>query len=69
MCSGLVLLTNGTASNKVVNEHRKSGPPEVTFNNSFGMEMSKVTHKGGRMDGMKKGGPGRGWYIHMSLII
>ena len=50
---GLVLLANGTSSNKVVNEHRKSWPPEVVFNNSFSSETAKVTQEGRRMDGVK----------------
>ena len=69
MCTGFVLLANGAASNKVVNEYRKSWPPKVTFNNSLGVEVSEVTREGGGMDGVKERRPGRGWYIHPSLII
>ena len=42
VCTGFVLLTNGTASNKVVNEYRKSQPPKVAFNNSLGAKASEV---------------------------
>ena len=40
---GLVLLTNSTTSNEVVDKHGESGPPEVTFDDHFGAESSKVT--------------------------
>ena len=53
MCTGSVLLANGAARNKVVNEHRKSRPPEVMFNDRLGMEPSKVTREGRRMDGVE----------------
>ena len=69
MSMDLVLLANGTASDKVVNKHRESRPPEVTFNNSFGVKTSEVTREGRGMDGVEQGGSSRGWYIHLSLII
>ena len=53
MCTGLVLLANGAAGNEVVDKHRKSWPPEVMFNNGFGMETSEVTREGGGMDGVE----------------
>ena len=53
MCTSFVLLTNGAASNKVVDEYGKSRPPEVSFNNHLGMETSEVTREGGRMDGVE----------------
>ena len=53
MCTGFVLLTNGAARNEVVDKHGKSRPPEVTFNNGFGMEMSKVAREGRGVDGVE----------------
>ena len=53
MCTGLVLLTNGAASNEVVDKHGKSRPPEVMFNNGLGMETSKVAREGRGMDGVE----------------
>ena len=66
---GFVLLTNDATSNKVVNEYRKSWPPEVMFNNSLGAKASEVTREGGRMDGVEQRGLSGGWYIHSSLIV
>ena len=43
MSVGFVLLADGTAGNKVVNENRESWPPEVTLNNSLSAEAFKVT--------------------------
>ena len=53
MSTGLVLLANGTASNKVVNEYGKTQPPKVTLNNSLSSETYEVTREGGRMDGVE----------------
>ena len=50
VCTGFVLLANGTAHNKVVNKHGKSRQPEVVFNDRLGTESSKVTQEGERMD-------------------
>ena len=47
---GFVLLTNGAASNKVVNKYRKSWPPKVAFNNSLGSKVSEVTREGRGVD-------------------
>lgn len=43
MGEGFVLLTYSAASNKIRDENRKAWPPKVTFDNSLGVEMSKVT--------------------------
>ena len=53
MCASLVLLANGTASNKVIDEHRESQPTKITFNNGLGVKMSEVAREGGRVDGVK----------------
>ena len=66
---GFVLLADGAAGNKVVDEHRKSRPPKVAFNNSLGAKASKVAREGGGMDEVKERGPGGGWYIHPSFVV
>ena len=50
---GFVLLTNGTASNEVVDKHGESWPLEVTFNNSLSTEASEVAREGRGMDGVE----------------
>ena len=50
---GFVLLTHSTTSNEIRDKNRKTGPPEVTFNNGFGVKASKMTREGGVMDGME----------------
>ena len=50
MSTSLVLLANGTAGNKVVDKHRKSRPPKVTFNNSLSAKAAKVTRDGRGVD-------------------
>ena len=47
MSVSLVLLTDSTASNKVVDEDRETRPPEVTFHDGLSTEMSEVTREGG----------------------
>ena len=69
MCTGLVLLADGAAGNKVVDEHRKPRPPKIAFNNSLGVKASKVAQEGGGMDGVKERGSGGGWYVHLSFIV
>ena len=53
MCANLVLLADGTACDEIINEYRKSRPPEITFNNGFGAKTSEVAREGGRVDGVK----------------
>ena len=43
MSASFVLLTDGAASNKIVDEDREARPPEVTFHDGLSMEMSEVT--------------------------
>ena len=53
VCTGLVLLANSTTSDKVINEHEKSRPPEVAFHNGLSSETSKVAQEGRGMDRME----------------
>ena len=69
MRASLILLANGAASNKVIDKHRKSRPPKITFNNGLGAKTSKVAQEGGRMDEVKKRGPSGRQYIHATLIV
>ena len=69
MCTGLVLLADGTAGNKVVDEHRKPWPPKIAFNNSLGAKASEVAQEGGGMDGVKERGLGGGWHVHPPFIV
>ena len=69
MRASLILLANGAASNKVIDKHRKSRPPKVTFDNGFGAKSSKMTRKGGRMDGVQERRTSRWWYIHSTLVV
>ena len=69
MCSNFVLLANGAAGDEVVDENRKSRPPKVTFDNGFGAKSSKMTRKGGRMDGVQERRTSRWWYIHTAFVI
>ena len=43
MCADLILLADGAARDKVVDEDRKSWPPKVTFDDGFGAEPSEMT--------------------------
>ena len=50
MSTDLVLLANGAASDKVVNEYRKSQPPKVVLDNSFSSKVSEVSKDWRGMD-------------------
>ena len=69
MCVSHVLLANGTAGDEVIDKHRKSWPPKITFNNGLGAKTSEVAREGGRMDGVKERGPSGQRYIHATLIV
>ena len=69
MCTGLVLLADGTAGNKVVDEHRKPRPPKIAFNNGLGVKTSEVAREGRGMDGVKERGSSGRWYIHSAFIV
>ena len=45
MCVDLVLLANKATSDKVVDKHKETWPPEVAFDNCLISEMSKVTRE------------------------
>ena len=69
VCMGFVLLANSTASNKVINKHRKSRLPEVAFNNGLSLETSKVAQKGRGMDRVEERGAGGRRYVHSTLVV
>ena len=69
MCANFILLANGTAGNKVVDEDRKSRPPEVTFNDSLGAKSPEMARERRGMDRVKERGTGGRWYIHPTLVV
>ena len=69
MCASLILLANGTAGNKVVDEDGKSRPPKVTFNYSLGAKTSKMAREGRGMDRVEERGMGGRWYIHTTFVV
>ena len=54
----LVLLTDGTAINKVFHEGGETRPLKITFKDSLGAEDTHVTHGGGRVDRVEERGVG-----------
>ena len=69
MCANFVLLANGAASDKVVDENRKSRPPKVTLDDGFGAKTSEMTRERRGMDGVQKRGTGGRWNIHSTFIV
>ena len=69
MCADLVLLADGAASDKVVDEDGKSWPPKVMLDDGFGAEPSQMTRDRGGMDGVQERGTGGRWNIHSILIV
>ena len=69
MCTDFVLLADGTASNKVIDEDGKSRPPKVAFNDGFGAKTSEMARERRGMDGVKERGAGGWWYIHATFIV
>ena len=69
MCTSLVLLANSATGNEVVDEDGKSGPPKVTFNDSFGAKASKMTREGRGMDRVEERGAGGRRYVHSTLVV
>ena len=69
MCANLILLANGAAGNKVIDEDGKSRPPKVAFNDGFGTETSEMARERRGMDGMKERGAGGWWYIHSTFVV
>ena len=53
MCVNLVLLANSTASDEVFDKGGKTRPPEVVFEDQFGVENSHVSQERRRMDGIE----------------
>ena len=69
MCADLILLTDGAASDKVVDEDGKSWPPKVTLDDGLGAESPQMTRDWGGMDGVKERGTGGRWNIHSTFIV
>ena len=69
MCTGLVLLADGAAGDKVVDEYRKPRPPKIAFNNSLGAKVSEVAQEGGGMDGVEERGSGGGRHVPPPFIV
>ena len=69
MCANLILLANGAAGDKVVDEDGKSRPPKVAFNDSFGAKTSEMAREGRGMDRVKERGTGGRWHIHSTLVV
>ena len=69
MCANLVLLADGAAGNKVIDEDGKSRPPKVAFNDGLGAKASEMARERRGMDGMKERGTGGWWYIHSTLVV
>ena len=64
MCVGLVLLADRAAGDKVLYEGGETRPPEVLFQDHFGMKDAHMTRERGGMDGVEQGRASRGGYEH-----
>ena len=69
MCANFILLANGAAGNKVIDEYGKSRPLKVAFNDSLGAKSSEMARERRGMDGMKERGTSGRWYIHSTLVV
>ena len=65
----LVLLASGTARDKGIDKGGQIRPPEVTFNDGFGMKLPCMPGGGGFVQRANKGVVGCWWYVHPSLKI
>ena len=65
----LVLLACGAARDKGIDKGGQTRPPEVMFNDGFGVEMSCMPRGGGFMQRGNEGVAGHQWYIHSSLKV
>ena len=65
----LVLLACGTARDKGIDKGGQTRPPEVTFNDGFGVKTPCMPGGGGFMQRADKGAAGCWWYIHSSLKV
>ena len=53
MSVGLVLLANRAAGDKVLHEGGETWPPEVPFQDHFGMKDTHMTRQRGGVDGVE----------------
>ena len=65
----LVLLANGTARDKGIDEGGQTRPPEVAFNNGFGTKTPCMPGGGGFVQRENKGAAGCWWYVYPSLKV
>ena len=65
----LVLLASGTARDKGIDKGGQTRPPEVVFDNGFGMKTLCMPSGGGFVQRANKGVAGRWWHIHPSLKV
>ena len=65
----LVLLASGTARDKGIDKGGQTRPPEVTFDDGFGMKTPCMPGGGGFVQRANEGAVGCQWYIHSSLKV
>ena len=53
VCVGLVLLADGASGDKVLYEGGETRPPEILFQDHFGMKDTHVTRQRGGVDGVE----------------
>ena len=53
VCVGLVLLANRAAGDEVLHKDGETQPPEIPFQDRFGMKDTHVTHQRGGVDGVE----------------
>ena len=64
----LVLLASGTARDKGV-DRGQTRPPDVMFNDGFGMKTPCMPRDGGFVQRANEGVAGHWWYIHSSFKV
>ena len=69
MVIGLVLLTDGASCDKGIDERGESRPPEVSFQECFGAEVSCMSSSGGVMYGTDDGLPFMWGNVHMTFEV
>ena len=69
MCANFILLANGAAGNKVIDEYGKSRPLKVAFNDSLGAKSSEMARERGGMDRVKERGTGGRWHVHATFVV
>ena len=65
----LVLLASGAARDKGIDKGEQTRPPEVAFDDGFGMKMPCMPRGGGFVQRANKGVVGCWWHIHPSFKV